>query len=119
MSDARNRLAQLLYQDKYNLTPPAAVPNYGMRPDGTRKGNGWLGAIPHYGPDGAQNGVSTELTFEAGGHQMPLIVPTLNPDQLRSLQHGGPLTPDIAKTAIDFARSMARRGRSPYYDSPK
>jgi hypothetical protein len=102
-------------------TPPAATktdPNL-LRPDGTKKGDGWLGVQQR--PDG---GVSTELSIEVewDGKKtlIPLMVPTLNKQELNWLLTNDvdpKKVPDsIRQKAEDHALGRIRQGLSPFKD---
>jgi len=95
----------------------------GARPNGTQKGNGWLGRLVR--PDGK---VSTELTagYTIDGREtdIPLIVPTLTPGEVRHLLTLDPNAPDffakvgpsIEQKALAHARERMAAGKSPYSD---
>lgn len=87
------------------------------RGDGTTKGNGYLGLLQR--PDG---GVSSEISIgvNMNGQQVeiPTIVPTLNPAELRYLLSmdvsKDRIPPSIVQKAVDFAQHRAANGR-PYF----
>jgi hypothetical protein len=92
------------------LNPPS--PNWGNRPDGTAKGNGFLGALAR--PDG---GVSTEISIgvNIGGKDLdiPTLVPTLTQaerDQLLSLKDDQKMPESIVQKAVDHAKSRISQG---------
>ena len=64
------------------------VDSYGKRPNGTAKGDGWLGPIPLTNADGS-TGVMTEVTIgtELDGKQydMPLLVPGLTKNEVKAV----------------------------------
>lgn len=75
---------------------------YGMRLDGTPKGKGWLGEIPH-----VSGGIMTEFSvgvdFDGKETLIPTIVPTLAPDEikvLQSLPKGQPILKNIVDKAV-------------------
>jgi hypothetical protein len=94
---------------------------YGKRPDGTQKGLGWLGMLPR--PDG---GVSTELSagVEIGGKEtlIPLLVPTLAPDEVNWLlkaaeddpQFFNKMPPSILDKAVQHATQRIHLGLNPF-----
>jgi hypothetical protein len=97
--------------------------DYGLRQDGTKKGQGWLGPIKR--PDGR---VSTELTIgvSIGGKEVdiPSMVPTLTPDEVNYLITT-PENPQIFQTPIglgimqkaaDHAQQRLMQGLSPFKD---
>lgn len=93
----------------------AQAANYGARPDGTSKGKGWLGELKR--PDG---GVSTELSVQfddvLGGRPIPLLVPTLDPAEIKHLLTGKRPTPAIFDKAIRHAIERDTQGLSPFKD---
>jgi hypothetical protein len=96
---------------------------YGNRTDGTRKGTGWLGELKR--PDGA---VSTEISVQFddvnGGKEIPLIVPTLDKDEVNTLLSLDPKDKDFYKKlpksilnkAIEHAEFRIQNNSSPYAD---
>lgn len=95
------------------LSSLAPNPSWGMRIDGKPKGNGFFG--PLLRPDGD---LSSELSFsfDKDGKTInaPLIVPTMDSDQLNHLLNGGDPTPDIFRTAMNHAISRVQAGQSAF-----
>lgn len=89
--------------------------DYGLRPNGTKKGEGWLGKI--YSRK-AKDQFSTELTtgVEVDGISMdiPLLVPALTKAEAQHLADGGDPTKPIMDKAIDWAMKRKQEGLSPY-----
>lgn len=93
---------------------------YGLRPDGTPKGSGWLGPIEIRMPDGS-TGVMTEYSVgvQINGKQtnIPSLVPTLTPEEVELMKtdivpNGKPVPDAIVRKAADFARKRIARGLS-------
>ena len=87
------------------LSPQYGFPgNYGLRVDGTPKGNGYLGALPM--TDGSGR-VMTEYSQSnrIGGHERlyPTITPNQSSEGIASLLAGSRGTPDIDRRAAEFA----------------
>lgn len=86
------------------------IAEYGNRADGSKKGNGYFGAL--YRPDGD---ISTELSFDFdhGGRNIsaPLLVPTLDRSEIEHLLAGGRPTDAIYQKAQDFALKRMLLGR--------
>lgn len=94
-----------------------------IREDGTKKGTGWLGMLKR--PDGS---VSSEISagMQIHGKQMdvPLIVPTLSPDEVHWLLNTQPDAPDyfhkmphsILQKAQQHATQRIALGLSPFAD---
>jgi hypothetical protein len=89
--------------------------NYGLRPDGTPKGSGWLGELKR--PDG---GVSSELSIGVGidgkHYLIPTLVPTLEQSEIDYLLKGGRPTDSIMNKAIEHAIERIKAGQSPFKD---
>jgi|GEM_PF-3997990 hypothetical protein len=97
---------------KYEFLRPVSShsPKFGMRADGTPKGEGYFGPLAR--PDG---GVSSELTigvsFDDGVEaQLPLLVPTLTGGEVRSLLGGASPTEAVTTKAIEFYKGRQRAG---------
>lgn len=95
--------------------------SFGLRPDGTKKGMGWLGVLKL--PDG---GVATEYSMQSqavknGGKMVdfPTIVPTLTPEEINLMTQDiipnrKPIPEPIIQKAIMHARDRIGRGLSPF-----
>lgn len=86
-----------------------------LRPDGTRKGSGWLGPLEM--TDGSGR-VMTEYSVgvRVGGREMdiPTLVPTLSREEVNYLRAGGKPTRAIVEKARAHAEEQIRAGRSPF-----
>ena len=84
--------------------------DYGMRQDGTPKGNGYYGKLERPG-----GGVSTELSFdfESGGKNIfaPLLVPGLSRAEIEHLLSGERPTPEIYQKAQNHAMQRILSGK--------
>ena len=117
------------YPKKEAPFPDLLEPNYDpaqwqARPDGSEKGQGYLGVL--HRPDG---GVSTEISASfddvAGGKDIPLMVPTLNRDEVNALlntpsddpQFYQKIPRSVFQKAVDYAMSRQREGL-PYFAQP-
>jgi hypothetical protein len=95
----------------------AGLLQYGNRKDGTKKGAGYFGELKR--PDGS---VSTELSvgvdFGSGEMEIPLLVPTLDKDELNYLINNNPKPSEIPKSIMDKAIQHAigrlKEGKSPF-----
>ena len=80
---------------------------------GTLKGKGYFGEIP-----ANQGGAMTEFSsaYEQGGKMVshPLLVPTLNKQEIDLLRMGIEPTPEIYKKAQDYAQQRISAGQSPF-----
>lgn len=95
--------------------------DYGKRPDGTPKGKGYFGEIKR--PDG---NVMTEISIGVGLNgketQIPLIVPTLNKQELDALMKNDPKSKDFMRRipssvidkAVEHAVQRMKQNKSPY-----
>ena len=96
-----------------------SIPNYGLRPDGTPKGKGWLGEIPH-----TSGKVMTEYSigvdFDGKETLIPTLVPTLDKNEIKQLQNinlkGGKLPKNIMDKAVQHAIEQMKQGKSPFKD---
>ena len=93
------------------------VATYGKRPDGTPKGAGFFGEIPHPGKPGT---FSTELSIgvELDGKeiQVPLLVPTLSRKEIDAVIQGNEHE-GIVRKAVGHARQRLKQGKSPFADA--
>ncbi len=99
--------------------PNPTEPDYGTRPDGSKKANGFLGPIQR--PDGTtmtELSVSTDLKDSSGKViDFPTIVPTTTPAELEILKNskpGEPLPKEIIQKAENFAKQRIAAGKSPF-----
>lgn len=80
---------------------------------GTLKGKGYFGEIPVN-----QGGAMTEFSsaYEQDGKMVshPLLVPTLNKQEIDLLRMGIEPTPEIYKKAQDYAQKRIGAGQSPF-----
>jgi hypothetical protein len=86
---------------------------YGSRLDGAPKGRGYFGPIRL--PDG---NVMTELSigvdYGSGEKEIPAITPLLSREELDSLIAGNPITEDVIRKAVTWARAREHYGLSPW-----
>ncbi len=108
------------------ITPPVAQPTpYGLRPDGTVKGQGFLGPF-----DLGKNGVASEYSIadseqlkDAKGHYIdyPTLVPTLTRDEvlavLAAAKAGKRVPSSVAQKAEAFALQRRAQGK-PLFAQP-
>ena len=91
----------------------AQAADYGNRPDGTKKGDGFLG--PLKAKDGS---TMTEFSVgvNIGGVEMdiPTFVPTLTRTELNSMLNGKAPSDAIVQKAVDHARQRIEQGLSPF-----
>lgn len=98
---------------------PLTQGEYGHRPDGSQKGNGFLGPLRR--PDG---GVMTEYSVgvEINGKEMdiPTLVPTLTKREINhilNIKEGDRLPPEIIDKAVAFAEKRIKEGK-PVFAEP-
>ncbi len=105
MADGNVRVPTL----RVRATPPKG----NLRPDGTLKGQGFLGSLKR--PDG---GISTELSISVGveGKEIliPSLVPTLTKGEINYLLGGGEMTEAIRNKAVEHAMQRKKKGLSPF-----
>lgn len=79
-----------------------------LRPDGTPKGNGFLGPlVADPNTMASEYSVSTD---KFGGHDFPSIVPTLTAAELNQVLNGY-MSPEIVMKAQRFAAQRQREGK--------
>lgn len=110
--------ADALYPNQGGVAP------YGLRPDGTPKGSGFMGELAR--PDG---GISTEISvgvqIDGKETEIPLLVPTLSKKETEYLLKADPDSHDFFKNmpdsimdkAIAHAKSRIEGGKSVFADS--
>lgn len=120
MSEELDKILRLVGQGGARPMMPPAIKDRSVdpsmfRPDGSRKGMGFLGQMPFH--DGR---TSTELSIgvNLGGKQteIPSLVPTLHPDEIQHLLRGGEMTPSIVQKAVEHARMRMQQGRPVFAD---
>lgn len=98
---------------KKKKTEPQREAPYGNRPDGTPKGKGYFGELRR--PDGK---VSTELSVgvnvDGEDMEIPLLVPTLEREEIDLLLNDGIPTKRIMNKAIKHALERKKQGLSPF-----
>lgn len=95
------------------MSPPIKKVDYGTRPDGSAKGEGWFGPLKM--TDGSGR-VMTEYSIDVDGVSMPSITPNQPKETIDRLRGGGDLTDEDVGRAADWAFSRIRRGKSPFKD---
>ncbi len=86
-----------------------------VRPDGTRKGSGWLGSIPM--TDGrVMTEQTAEMTVDGKNISFPLIHPGSTKEELDALSKGRKLPRESYMRALEHALKRKKEGRSPYKD---
>jgi hypothetical protein len=97
--------------------------DFGNRADGTKKGSGYFGVIKR--PDGnVMSEVSIGVSLEGKETLLPLIVPTLNKQEMDYLMRNDPksktfmskLPSTIIDKAVDHAVMRMKEGKSPFAD---
>lgn len=91
--------------------------DYGLRKDGTRKGTGFLGALPM--TDGSRDfmtEVSVGVNFDGKEVEIPTLVPTLTKEEVDYIRAGGDPTKNksIMDKAVEHARKRIAKGLSPF-----
>ena len=93
------------------------VATYGARQDGTPKGAGYFGEIPHPTKPGV---FSTELSIgvnlDGQEVQIPLLVPTLSRREIDDVVQGREM-PSVVDKAVSHAKKRLSQGKSPYADA--
>lgn len=95
-----------------------APPDYGRRPDGSRKGTGWRGELR------AGDYVVTEYSVgvNIGGKEtdIPTITPYTTDDELKTIlrcaEKGEPVPDSVVENAVRWARDRRKEGKSPFFE---
>lgn len=90
---------------------------FGLRPDGTPKGKGWLGVIKM--DDGnVMSEISIGIEIDGEEILMPSIVPTLSKEEIDFLKAGGNVFENktIVDKAVEHALKRRKEGKSPFKD---
>lgn len=103
---------------KYGGSIAVAPAPYGLRLDGTPKGEGYFGKIPRTDDPSmfsSELSASSEMK-DANGKPVlyPLLVPGLNRQQIDSLVAGDKPTDDHYRIAENFAAQRIKEGKSPF-----
>ena len=107
---------ELVSEAEANKTSEGKAP-YGYRPDGTPKGEGWLGKIPMQ--DGSHDFMTeqtAEMDVDGKRVQFPLIHPGSTKEEIEALAKGQELSRESTIKALDFALQRMKDGKSPYKD---
>lgn len=103
--------------------PPigAEVPSsFGLRADGTPKGNGFLGVLNR--PDGSVSSeISIGVNIDGKEVEIPTLVPTLTAAEKQwllsnDIRDPKKIPPAIIQKAVDFATPRIKAGKSPFAD---
>lgn len=124
MGGGTNALTPWMSNGKQGKAPaPPAVSGagrtgeFGKRPDGSNKGEGWLGRIPM--KDGS-NAVMTEQTvgvnIDGKDMDIPLIVRGMPQSDIDWLASGKKPTEEMIRRAAEHAKKRLAEGKSPYKD---
>jgi len=97
--------------------PGSFDPNFGMRPDGSAKGHGFLGVLGGRGKNKGQAMTEFSVGVEIDGQQMdiPTLVPTLTPNEINMVLNGK-LSESIVQKAAEHARLRMAQGQGVFAD---
>lgn len=94
-------------------SPQEKQQDFGLRVDGTRKGEGFLGVLKRPG-----GGVSTELSIGVSLNgqetEIPTLIPTLSTEERDFLLQGNKPSKAIVRKAVSHARMRRAQGLSPF-----
>ena len=109
MADAQRLATALTMYETQNGVAP-----FGLRHSGEGvKGHGYFGLLPHQGGS-VSSELSTESDINGKNVEHPLIVPTLNANELQHLLSGNEPTPEIIGKSQSWAADRIRQGKSPF-----
>jgi len=89
---------------------------YGLRQDGTPKGNGWLGPIPMANGKDVMTEQSIGIEADGRNFDVPLLVPGLHNDDIEALRNGKKPSKQAYDRAIQHGLRRIQQGYSPYVD---
>lgn len=85
------------------------------RKDGSQKGMGFLGPLKFH--DGSTSSeLSIGVNMDGKEVEIPSLVPTLLPEEIKHLLGGGKPTPEIVQKAVDHARMRQQANRPVFAD---
>jgi len=93
---------------------------YGKRPDGSEKGQGWLGPLQLPDTEDVATEYSIGVNIDGKETLIPSLVPTLTEQEIKDvleaaktgrMPHGG-----IVQKAVEHARKRLSQGQSPFKD---
>jgi hypothetical protein len=91
------------------------------RPDGSKKGMGWLGPYKNSNGDDVTE-YSIGIDIDGKDMDIPVLVPGLSKNEIMSVlkasEYGEFPTGDIIDKAVAHARKMLAQGKSPFKDQP-
>lgn len=109
----RNGAEIVVPEDDGTVIPNKEIKDYGFRASGEKKGPGFMGELKR--PDGD---ISTELSigvdFGRGNMEIPLLVPTLTKEEVKSLLSGERGSNEMVDKAIRHAIGRIESGKSPF-----
>ena len=91
-----------------------------FRPDGTRKGTGWLGTLNLPG-GGVTSEYSMGFSFDDRNVLLPTLVPTLTKEEIDLMVNDvipnrKPVPQSVINKAIEHAQERMKKGESPFKD---
>ncbi len=94
-----------------------APKGFGLREDGTPKGQGWFGPLQMKDNSG-KTATEMSLGFDFNGKQVlaPALVPTLTPEEVNHLLSVKKATPEIISKAAEHTKARMKQGLSPFKD---
>lgn len=90
--------------------------DYGKRPDGSEKGRGFLGELRSPRGD-VMTEYSVGVEFDGKEVEIPSLVPTLTPDEVRAIVTTGEVPESAFQKALDHAKQRLAAGKSPFADA--
>lgn len=108
LSRMGSSVKELVASEYPQFFPPE--PDDTLRPDGTKKGKGFLGPLPAAGGKTSTE-ISIGVNFDGKETEIPTLVPTLDKKQIAHLLEGGKPTPGIIKKAVEHARMRMASGK--------
>ena len=89
--------------------------DYGNRPDGSKKGTGYLGELPIPGTNAVATEYSVGVNLNGKEMDIPTLVPTLSEDQknrlLQAIGKDQPPPEDVIQAAVAHAKKRLKEGK--------
>jgi hypothetical protein len=90
--------------------------DFGQRADGSQKGMGFLGAIKNPSGD-VMTEFSVGVNLDGKDVEIPSLVPTLSPDEVRAIVESGQVPDSAVEKAVAHARARLAAGKSPFAEA--
>lgn len=112
------KVIAILKEERKKYAPATAAPDYGNRPDGSKKGTGYFGELKVPGTNDVATEYSIGINIDGKDMDVPTLVPTLTPEEktklLKIIATHGPIPESIIRKAAEHAKQRIKEGKSPF-----